>query len=79
MKENDGSGMDSCQELVEGLLFGGLVILVPVYIGEAPEESFVAEILCHLKIGLAVYALRGPVIARHLLAGNFPVEILYLT
>ena len=48
--------MDPCQELVEGLLFGGLVILVPVYIGEAPEEGFVAEILCHLEIGLAVYA-----------------------
>ena len=50
MKENDGSGMDPCQELVEGLLFGGLVILVPVYIGgRLPRnEGFVSRaFLCH--------------------------------
>ena len=78
MKKNDSTRMDAFQELVEGLLFGGLVILVPVYIGEAPEEGLIAEVLCHLKIGLAVNALRRPVVACHLLAGNFPVEIFYL-
>ena len=70
MKENDGSGMDPCQELVEGLLFGGLVILVPVYIGETPEKRLVSEVLCHLQVLCAVFSLRRSVIVRHLLPGH---------
>lgn len=57
MEEDDGAGMDASQKFFECFLFGRLFILVPVYIGEAPEKCAVSHVFCHLQIGFTVFSL----------------------
>ena len=37
--------MDAGNQLGEGFLMGGLLILIPVHIGQAPEKGFVSQLL----------------------------------
>ena len=62
VEQHHSARVDAGQELVEGLLMGGLVILLPVHVGQAPEEGAIAQIFGHLQILFAVNALGRPVI-----------------
>ena len=43
MKEYNGAGVDSAQQFFEGFLFGGLLVLIPVYIGKTPEKMCIRD------------------------------------
>ena len=79
MKEYDRAGMDSSQQLIERLFGGGLIILIPVHVGQAPEEGMVAHILCHLKIIGTVFSLRRTVVSYHILPGDLLIESFYVS
>ena len=74
MQQHDGAVVDAGQQLVKGLLSGGLVVGVPVDVGKAPEHGFVAERLCHFKVALAELALWRPVDFLHLLTRHLFIE-----
>ena len=65
-------------ELFKGLLWGGLFVLVPVHIGQAPEHGAVAQLLGHAQVGFAELPLGRAVELWHLLAGDLPVKGLVL-
>ena len=66
--------MDAAQQLLEGFLLGGLLILNPVHIGQAPEEGLVAHLVGHFQIALAVFTLGRPVVFLHGLACGLLVQ-----
>ena len=76
VQEHDSAWMDACEQLRKSLFFGWLLILIPVYIGKAPEEGFVSHILCHLEVGFAVFALRRAVEFGHFFTGDFFIDSL---
>ena len=61
MEQHDGPIVDAGDEFGEGLLRRGLVIHVPVHIGQAPEHGAVAQGLGLAQILLAVFSLRRAV------------------
>ena len=61
VQKHDGTRMDAPEKLFECFLLCGLFVLIPVHIGETPEEGLIAESFCHLKIRFAVLSL-GPVL-----------------
>ena len=78
MEQNDSSGMNPSEEFGESFFFGWLVILIPVYIGETPEETFVTKFFCHLKIGFTVFSLRRPIVFGHILSGYVFIGSFYI-
>ena len=65
MQKHDGTRMDAAEKFFERFLLCGLLILIPVHIGETPEEGLIAESFCHLKIRFAVFSLGRPVVSPH--------------
>ena len=78
MEQNDSSGMNPSEEFGESFFFGWLVILIPVYIGETPEETFVTKFFCHLKISFTVFSLRRPIVFGHILSGYVFIGSFYI-
>ena len=76
MQQNNRPVMHARQELGKRLLLCRLVVYIPVHIGKAPEIGTVAELLRHLQILLAVFALRRTVEPRHRLTDRFFVSLL---
>ena len=74
VQKHDGTGMDAAEKLFECFFLCRLLILIPVHIGETPEEGLIAEILCHLKIHFAVFSLGRPVVFPHGLPCDLCVE-----
>ena len=66
--------MDTPEKLFECFLLCGLFVLIPVHIGKTPEEGLIAEIFCHLKVGLAVLSLGRPVVFFHGFPGKLSIE-----
>ena len=52
-----------------------LIILLPVYIGKAPEKCLVSQLLCHFQIFSTVDTLWGTVIFDHVSAGDFFIDV----
>ena len=61
MKEDDGAGVDPRKQLIECLFLCGLVVLIPVHIGKAPEYGFIPQLLSHFQVIFTVDALRRSV------------------
>ena len=76
MKEYDGAGVDASQKFFEGFLFGRLFILVPVYIGEAPEKCAVSHVFCHLQIGFTILSLGRTIVFFNGLSGGLSKQLL---
>ena len=70
--------MNPSEEFGESFFFGWLVILIPVYIGETPEETFVTKFFCHLKISFTVFSLRRPIVFGHILSGYVFIGSFYI-
>ena len=68
VQKHDGTRMDAPEKLFECFLLCGLFVLIPVHIGETPEEGLIAESFCHLKIRFAVLSLGRPVVFPHVLS-----------
>ena len=66
MQQDDRAVMCAGQQLAHGLVTGGLIVHIPVHIGQAPENGVIPHILSHLEIGLAVFSLRRPVNFHHI-------------
>ena len=77
MQQDDGARVDAPQQLIEGLLLCGLGVLLPVHVGEAPEEGVVAELPGHLQVLYAVDPSGRPVESGHLFSRDLPVRILH--
>ncbi len=77
VQQDNGTRVDPFQKLIEGFLFGRLFVLVPVYVGKAPEEGFIPKLLCHRQICCAVNSLRRPVEFRHGFSGRFFIQIFH--
>ena len=75
MEQHDGAGMDAAEKLLISFLVGWLIVLVPVHIGQAPEEGLIAERLGHFQVGFAVFALGRAVVFLHRLAGGLLVNL----
>ena len=78
MEQNDSSGMNPSKKFRESFFFGGLVILIPVYVSKAPEETFVTEFFCHLKVGFTVFSLMRPIVFGHILSGYVFIGSFYI-
>ena len=76
MEKDDGAGMDAAEKLLEGFLLRGLFVLVPVHVSQAPEKGGITELLCHLKVGFAVFSLGRAVVFFHSLARDFRKQCL---
>ncbi len=61
MQEHDGTRMDTGQQFIKGLLAGGLLVGIPVYISQAPKNGGVAHFAGHLQIAFTVFPLWGTV------------------
>ena len=70
MQQHHCAGVGPRQQLGEGLLPGGLGIVVPVHVGKAPENRPVAQLLRHAQVFLTVYSLRRAVVFGHVLTGG---------
>ena len=57
MEKDDSARMDAAEKLLKGFFFGGLVILIPVHIGQAPENGLIAQFLGLFQIAFAVFPL----------------------
>ena len=66
--------MDSPKQLFKSLFVGWLAILIPVDVGETPEEGMIAKILCHFQVGFAVFALRWTIKSGNFLSGDLPIQ-----
>ncbi len=78
MEQHDGTVVDTGQKLGIGLLRRGLVIHIPVHIGQAPEHGAVAQGLGLAQILLAVFSLRRAVEPGEGLAGGLLVQLFQL-
>ena len=74
VKQDNGAGVNAGQQLFEGLIFGGLLIFIPVHVGKAPEEGLISHITGHLQVAFTVLALGRPVIFFHGLAGGLLIK-----
>ena len=74
MEQHDSPVVDPGDELGEGLLRRGLVIGVPVHVGEAPKHRPIAQGLGLPEVLHAVLALGRAVKPAHLPAGGLPVQ-----
>ena len=74
MQQHHRAGVGPRQQLGEGLLPGGLGIVVPVHVGKAPENRPVAQSLRHAQVFLTVYPLRRAVVFGHVLTGGVLVQ-----
>ena len=43
VEQDDGPAVDAGEELGEGLVGGGLVVHIPVHIGQTPEDGLIAQ------------------------------------
>ena len=77
MKQYNRSGMNAGKQFVKGFFMSRLIILLPVYIGKAPEKCLVSQLLCHFQIFSTVDTLWGTVIFDHVSAGDFFIERFY--
>ena len=75
MEQNDGPAVDAGEELAKCLLGRGLVVCVPVHIGQAPEDSLIAQGLGLLQIFQVIFALGRAVIPGHGPACGLLVEL----
>ena len=48
VEEDDGAGVGPLGNDLKGFLMTGLILLIPVHMGQAPEYGGVAQLLCHL-------------------------------
>ena len=69
--------MGAGQKLIHGIFPGGLLIVIPVGIGKAPKNCFIAQLLCQLQIFFAVDPLGWPIVFWELIAGNLPEQAFY--
>ena len=77
MEEDDSARMNAAQQFVKGLFLCGLIVLVPVYVGEAPEEGVVAKSLCHFQVFHIVLPLGRTVKFCHLLSCDLFIAIFH--
>lgn len=66
--------MDPPKQLFKSLFVGWLAILIPVDVGETPEEGMIAKILCHFQVGFAVFALWWTIKSGNFLSGDLPIQ-----
>ena len=78
MEQHHGAVVGAGNELGKSRLCGGLLVVVPIHIGKAPENRFITQFLSHFQIFLTVDPLGRPVVFGQLLAGFFPEQILQL-
>ncbi len=74
MQQHDSAGMDALRQLGEGFLMAGLAVLVPVHIGQAPEECGVPQVFRHLQICGAVLPLGRPIVHRQFRPCHLPEQ-----
>lgn len=70
MQQHHGTGVDTGNQLFESLLLCRLIVDVPVDIGKAPENRLVSELFGVFEVGLAEFALWGPVVFWQLRTGG---------
>ena len=78
MEQYDGAGVDPGQELIQGLFPGGLIVLDPVYMGQAPEEGVIAKLLSHFQVVGTVFSLGRTVISGQRLSGDLPESLFHV-
>jgi len=78
VQEYDSAWVDSSDKFAECLLFCGLLILIPVYIGKTPEKSLISQFLRHFLLAFTVFALGWTIELGHGLSGSFCVEVFQL-
>ena len=69
--------MNPVEQLIESLLFCRLIVLIPVYICQAPEKSLISQLFRHLEIFFIIFALRRPVVSGHFLSGRLAESVFY--
>ena len=74
MQQHDSPRMDTAGQLFKGLLMAGLAVLVPVHIGQAPEECGVPQVFRHLQIRRAVFPLGRPIVHRQFRPCHLPEQ-----
>ena len=77
VEQHNGAGVDAGQQLVIGLFRRGLLVGVPVHIGQAPENRLVSQCLGLFQIAFAEFPLGRAVIFFHLFPGDFLVFFLH--
>ena len=65
MQQDHGAGMGMLQNVFQRGGGVGLLVVIPIAIGEAPENRPITELFCPCKIFLAKAPLRRPIIVCH--------------
>ena len=78
MQQDDGAGVDPSRQDIKGVLPGGLCILIPVLVGQAPENGPVAQVLRPLQAAAAVAALGRAELFWHIPAGRLTVGVFHI-
>lgn len=78
VQQYNSSRMNPFRQFCNSFLWIWLVILLPVYIGKAPEKCVISQFSGHRQILCTVDALWGAVKFCHFFSCNFPVNFFYI-